>query len=488
MYHNPPTNVESTSAMNKAKLTNKMLLLLFACVLVIGLISQTYHQPYIPELDKVISAGEITIITRNTPTTYYNGAEGPTGFEYELAKEFADFLKVTPTFIVTDEFSTILPDIHNRKANFAAAGITVTNQRTLLADFSNSYQEITQLIIYKGGEKKARNISQLAGHIIDVIKGSSHEERLVELKKQHPQLQWRTHENVDINYLFEKLNDGDIKYLICDSNDFEFNRRFYPALRKGFQISEKQELAWVFPKSKDRSLLNAANEYLTVSKQNGYLDQLYEKHYSHIPGLNYAGAHTFLNHLNSRLEDLIPIFKEVAENHELDWRFLAAISYQESLWNPEAVSPTGVRGLMMLTHATAKELGVKDRTNPIESTHGGATYLSKMKKRIPKRISEPDRTWMALAAYNIGLGHLEDARVLTQRKGGNPDKWVDVRKTLPLLTQKEWYKQTKYGYARGHEPVLYVKNVRNYYDLLIWKYNEKDSIQDTMRRIIPKVF
>jgi len=142
----------------------------------------------------------------------------------------------------------------------------------------------------------------------------------------------------------------------------------------------------------------------------------------------------------------------------------------------------------MLTNATANELGVKDRTNPFESTNGGANYLSRMKKRIPARITEPDRTWMALAAYNVGLGHLEDARVLTQREGGNPDKWVDVRKSLPLLTQKKWYKQTKYGYARGHEPVLYVKNIRNYYDLLIWKYNDKDNIQDTMRRIIPKVF
>lgn len=473
--------------MTKPMLTNKILMLLLASVLVMVLVSQTHHQPHIPELHKVLSAGEINIITRNTPTTYYNGAEGPTGFEYELAKEFAKFLGVTPNFIITDEFSTILPDIHNRKANFAAAGITVTQQRTSKGNFSSSYQKITQLIIYKGGERKARKVEHLAGYIVDVIKGSSHEELLIDLKKQHPKLKWRTHNNVDINYLFEKLSSGEIQYLICDSNDFEFNRRFYPALRKGFQISGQQELAWVFQKSADKSLLNAANEFLALSKDNGFLDQLYEKHYSHIPGLNYAGAHTFLNHVNTRLNDLIPIFKYVADEHTLDWRFLAAISYQESLWDPQAVSPTGVRGLMMLTHATANEVGVKDRTSPVESAKGGAKYLLTMKKRMPKRIPEPDRTWMALAAYNIGLGHLEDARVLTQSKGGNPDKWIDVRKALPLLTQKEWYKKTKYGYARGHEPVLYVKNVRNYYDLLIWKYNDQDNIQDTVRRIIPKI-
>lgn len=476
--------------MKKPVLTNKKWMLLLAAIILMlmGLVSRTYHQPHIPELHKVLSAGEIEIITRNTPTTYYIGAEGPTGFEYELAKEFAAFLSVNPIFIITDEFSTILPDIRNQKANFAAAGITRTSKRASLADFSNSYQTIHQLIIYKGGEKKARKIEHLFGYTIDVIKGSSHEERLIELHKQYPELQWRTHQNVDINFLFEKLNAGEIQYLICDSIDYQFNRRFYPALRKGFQISDHQALAWVFPKSADTSLLDAANEFLALSKENGFLDQLHEKHYGHIPGLNYAGAHTFLKHVNSRLEDLIPIFKDVAADFTMDWRFLAAISYQESHWNPEAVSPTGVRGLMMLTHATADEVGVEDRINPLESTKGGAQYFLSMRKRIPERITEPDRTWMALAAYNIGLGHLEDARVLTQKNGGNPDKWSDVRKTLPLLTQKEWYKKTRYGYARGHEPVLYVKNVRNYYDLLIWKYNNKNNIQDTMRRIIPKIF
>jgi len=310
---------------------------------------------------------------------------------------------------------------------------------------------------------------------------------LQDLHKQYDFLTWQSHSGYDITTMLERVEEGEFEYVISDSNDYEFNRRFYPKLRKGFQISQEQSLAWIFPKSNDNSLILAANEFLASAKENGLLTRLHEKHYNHIPGLNYAGAHTFRKHINSRLQNLMPIFKQVAEEHDIDWRFLAAVSYQESLWNPKAVSPTGVRGLMMLTKRTAKQLGIENRTDPVDSTKGGASYLLKLKNKIPERISEPDRTWMALAAYNVGFGHLEDARVLTQKRGGNPDQWADVRESLPLLTQKEWYKKTRFGYARGHEPVLYVRNIRNYYDLLVWKYNESDSLQDSITRILPRV-
>ena len=152
----------------------------------------------------------------------------------------------------------------------------------------------------------------------------------------------------------------------------------------------------------------------------------------------------------------------------MDWRFLAAVSYQESLWNSKAVSPTGVKGLMMLTNNTALQLKIKNRRDPVKSVHGGTKYYLSMHKKIPARIGEPDRTWFALAAYNVGFGHLEDARILAQRAGLNPDLWSDVKKYLPLLSKKKWYEQTKHGYARGREPVTYVQNIRNYYDVLVW--------------------
>jgi membrane-bound lytic murein transglycosylase F len=152
----------------------------------------------------------------------------------------------------------------------------------------------------------------------------------------------------------------------------------------------------------------------------------------------------------------------------IDWRLLSAIGYQESQWNALATSPTGVRGLMMLTEDTARALGIGDRLNPQASIMGGAKYFVMMRNQVPSRIREPDRTWFALAAYNVGFGHLEDARILTQMHGKNADRWDDVRNYLPLLTQEKWYTRVKHGYARGWEPTRFVENIRSYYDMLQW--------------------
>jgi membrane-bound lytic murein transglycosylase F len=156
------------------------------------------------------------------------------------------------------------------------------------------------------------------------------------------------------------------------------------------------------------------------------------------------------------------MFRQTAEKYNLDWHLIAAIAYQESHWNPRAKSPTGVRGLMMLTLDTAKEMGVTNRLDPAQSLEGGVAYFLKLKARLPERIQDPDRSLFALAAYNVGFGHLEDARILTVRNNKNPDLWVDVREHLPLLSKKKYYTTLKRGYARGNEPVIYVDNIQYY--------------------------
>ena len=190
------------------------------------------------------------------------------------------------------------------------------------------------------------------------------------------------------------------------------------------------------------------------------------RHYSHVEKFNYSDIRTFTRRVETHLPKYEKLFKEAAIRVGFDWRLLASIGYQESLWNPRAKSPTGVRGLMMLTRATARQMKVKNRLDPAQSIRGGAEYIARVHKKVPQRIPEPDRTWLALAAYNVGFGHVEDARIITQRHGGNPDRWIDVKESLPLLARKKWFEQTKYGYARGWEPVKYVENIRQYFAYL----------------------
>ena len=183
--------------------------------------------------------------------------------------------------------------------------------------------------------------------------------------------------------------------------------------------------------------------------------------------LDYVDLRTFHIVLRKRLPPLLPDLKSVAADQGMDWRLLTAMAYQESHWDPLATSPTGVRGLMMLTLPTAHELAIDDRLDPRQSLEGGARYLTTLRRRLPSRIQEPDRTWLALAAYNLGFGHLEDARIMAQRAGSNPDAWSEVREHLPRLRQKRWHRTTKHGYARGSEAVEYVENVRRYYGLVL---------------------
>ncbi len=195
-------------------------------------------------------------------------------------------------------------------------------------------------------------------------------------------------------------------------------------------LADHQQQAWAFRPGDDDSLLQQARSFFRLIQENGRLAAIQSRYSENDNDLDQVGMFQFMKQVRNRLPPLIPLFQEVAEAHDLDWRLLAAMGYQESHWDPEAASATGVRGIMMLTQRTATHLGVTDRLDPEQSIEGGARYFMQMRNRIPSRIPEPDRSWMALAAYNMGMGHLRDARKLTQKQGGNPDRWQDVEERL----------------------------------------------------------
>ena len=175
---------------------------------------------------------------------------------------------------------------------------------------------------------------------------------------------------------------------------------------------------------------------------------------------------TFLRHIETRLPHYRDEFQQAEKATGVPWTLLASVAYQESKWNRHAVSPTGVRGLMMLTRSTANALGIRNRLDPAKSISGGARYLSYLHKRVPSEIRMPDRMFVALAAYNVGFGHMKDARVLAEQLGKDSTKWDDLKEVLPLLSQKEYYEDLPHRYARGWEPVHYVKRIRAYRKIL----------------------
>ncbi|NNK31869.1 MAG: membrane-bound lytic murein transglycosylase MltF, partial [Xanthomonadales bacterium] len=328
--------------------------------------------------------------------------------------------------------------------------------------------ETGTVVVYRRGQERPRSLEDLAGKRIMVIAGSSYEETLQAAQQDVPGIEWEPRSDVGMESLLLAVADGAVDVTLVDSNIFGLNRHFYPRVAAGFTIDGTLPHAWAFPPGPDDSLAQKAREFLWQLESSGQLAELHDAFYAPRDRMDRVGMFQFLRQVRERLPRLLPVFRETADAHDLDWRLLAAIGYQESHWDPDASSYTGVRGIMMLTRRTARQLGVTDRLDPAQSIEGGARYFLRLRKRIPPRIAEPDRTWMALAAYNMGMGHLEDARVLTQRQGGNPDLWKDVNKRLDLLSQEKYYRTLRYGYARGFEAKQYVKNIRSYYETLVW--------------------
>lgn len=425
------------------------------------------------KLDAVKRAGKLIVLTRNSPTTFYEGPDGPTGFEYDLARAFADRLGVTLHMKTADRFGDILPMIARGEADFAAAGLTVTALRAEQVRFAPPYQTIRQQVIHHAKTARPADVKALVGRHIEVIAGSSYLERLEQFRAQVPRLTWLTVSNMETEELLLQVQEGLTDITISDSNIVAISRQFNPDLRIAFDLGEPEMLAWAFPPGTDDSLYQEAARFIETMRASGELEHLIERHYGAANRFNPINIAAFLLKLESDLPSLKPVFEEAARRHLLDWRLLAAMSYQESYWNPKAVSPTGVRGIMMLTETTAQHLGISDRLDIRQSVHGGSTYLRNLMNRMPERILEPDRTWMALAAYNVGISHLEDARIITQSQGADPDKWNDVKERLPLLTKAAWYTKTKSGYARGYEPVQFVNRVRTYYEVI--KKNDDET-------------
>ncbi|MDM8559754.1 membrane-bound lytic murein transglycosylase MltF [Candidatus Parabeggiatoa sp. HSG14] len=453
----------------------------FLGTLFLGIIS-LFYSPQDTLVEQIKKSGELRVVTREALTTYYESVNSKRGLEYELAKRFADELNVKLRLDVTENISDILSQVANHEVHFAAAGLTVTDVHQSLIRFGPSYQEITQQIIYRRGSlRPSRDFTDFdANHRLNVIAESHQLDVLNVLKEKNPQLVWKELSERSSRELLYQVWKKKIEYTLINSNEIAQLRRFYPELEVGFKLPFKNYLAWAFPPPiNDNSLYLVAIQFFSRLQRSGELKQLIERYYGHIDEaekFDYVNMRVFLRRIGKRLPKYQKYFEKIATRHHLDWRLLAAMGYQESKWNPRAVSKTGVKGLMMLTQSTAREMGVQNRLDPFESIEGGAKYFIATKERISKNIQEPDRTWFALAAYNVGLGHLRDVRKITAQQGDNSERWVDVKKHFPKLTKKKWYKKTKYGYARGYETVHFVKNVRRFYDILVISNGKKKGI------------
>jgi membrane-bound lytic murein transglycosylase F len=424
-----------------------------------------------PLIEQIRARGELRVVTLNLPTCYYLGAQGTEGLEFDLARAFAARLGVKLAMYPVANEQDMRAELAAGRADIAAASLTGTPAWSEVGAAADPYASIPQLVVYPRSGVRPRDTLQLESARL-VVRAGSPQERILE-KLRHtvaPDLKWEETAPSSADPV-EDVDSGSADYAIIDARDFSFARHLYPNVLVGFALPDERPAQWIVRRDAPQ-LLAEVNGFFAALKTSGELARLMQDTSGDSRRFEYEESREFQAHVAERLPRYRAWFEQAAAQYGLDWRLLAAIGYQESKWDPHAESDDGALGVMMLTADTAEAMGISDRSNPRQSIFAGARYLAEVRAKIPERIPEPDRTWLTIAAYNVGFGHLEDARIITQSLGRNPDAWIAVRAQLPLLAQQRWYSRAKRGYARGWEPVQFVDRIQRFLTLLEWQPGE----------------
>lgn len=412
----------------------------------------------------------------NHPISYFIGAEGTSGLEYELARRFSEFIGTQLEISRFDNSEQLFNALTQNQIDLAAAGLIYQPEQSKHFQLGASYYSASWQVVYKKGTQRPYKIEELQGELV-IPSGSLAIPVLQSLSDKYPQLKWRTVDNVTQEELLIQVADGVIPYTVAVSIDVSAAQHIKPNIAVGFDLTDEKPVIWYLQNNTYSELQAAVLEFMNHANETGLIARIEEKYFNHLTRFDYVDTQSYLR----AIEQVLPKYQHLFEKYrgELEWQMLAAIAYQESHWDPNATSPTGVRGMMMLTKDTADRMNVLNRMDVEQSIRGGAEYLHLLMNQLPQTIKAEDKIWFGLAAYNMGNGHLIDVRRLTKQLGGNPDEWLDVKKNLPLLAEKRYYSGLKYGYARGYEALSYVENIRRYYNSILnhQRIKEQESLK-----------
>ncbi len=415
-------------------------------------------------LEQILDQGKITLITQNNAHCYYLYKGREMGFEYDLARVFADYLGVSLDVVIAETWEDMTPLLRDNPGSFIASSMVITPEREKEVLFSRNYLAIRQHIIVHRDNANIQSVEDLQGKTVHIKKGKAHEEQLNRIKRRGIDFDTILHDFTTDEELIRMVSEKEIDITIADSTIAMLNRRYYPRIVIGEPISESFYIGWAVNR-KAVNLLERIDRFLSAVKRDGTLEDIFDRYYGDIESFDYFDIRVFHDRIKSRLPGYVGVIKKYAQIYGFDWRLIAAQMYQESHFNPRARSHAGAHGLMQLTRPTAQSLGVKNIYDPEQNIEGGVKHLKSLYDMYDQ-APEEDRMAIALAAYNVGQGHVADARNLAASLGDDPNRWRSVSEALLKLSQKEFHRNTLYGYCRGREPVQYVQRIDLYYDIL----------------------
>ena len=430
--------------------------------------------------------GELRVATRVDALSFRADERGTyAGFEHDLLVALGQHLGVPVRFVPYPDTEHALEAVINGQAHLAAAGLTP--DRHLPLAWAAGLREIDFVLVGRASRRALLRDRDLAGRVVTVRQGTKLAGLMETLKERIPGLEVvHPAPHTDDQDLLMQVASGRIDLLATDQVNYALAKRLAPKLAVVYDLPFKSSVSWAMSLQADGGLSGEINDFLNGSTGNGLLASTADRYFGHIRRLDRYDFAVFNKRIENRLPRYIPFFREAEKQTGIDWRYLAAISYQESHWDPEATSYTGVRGMMMLTVATANRLGVEDRLDPKQSILGGARYLAMLQSKLPKEVAHPDSLWMTTAAYNIGPGGLNNARALARLLGKNDTVWVDLKSVLPLLSQPQYATQFKTGPVRGGEALIMAENVRNFYDILRYSHPvERPQLAESRKDVQP---
>ncbi len=409
------------------------------------------------------------MITQENMHCFYMYNNQPMGFEYDLAKAFADNLGVSLKVRVASSWQEMVTLLENRQGDFIARSILPPTKSALLPGVTAGYLSIRHHILTHRNNSDVQHVSDLKDRTVHVRKNSACHEILLKLQKKNIEVNIVPVEKISQEALIRQIADqqGDMEITLAPRDMALLYRRYYPQLNVADPVDRNSSLKWiVHPYA--RKLRFRINTFFRNVKKNDLISKTHDRYYFQLQNFDYVDLMRYHRSLEHKLPRYIDILKDAADCYDFDWRLIAAQMYQESRFNPAARSYAGAQGLMQLTVPTARSHNVKNILNPRQNIFGGVKQLHYL-YNLYSGATAPDRIRLSLGAYNVGQGHLQDAQKLAVKKQLDPDKWSSLAITLPLLQFPQYYRETRYGYCRGSEPVKYIQQIMIYYDILKYK-------------------
>lgn len=428
--------------------------------------SRERQHEFTDDLPGLIERGRLRMITRNNAMTYFIHRGLQVGFEYELMRKFTSEHGLRLEIVIPKSHAELLSYLNEGKGDVVAAAMTITPERQRVADFTRPYNELEEIVVVREDDDSIKSVRNLAGRTFHVRGSSSFYSTLKALQDSVEDLRIVTlPEDIETEEIMAGVESGLYDLTIADSNLFDVERTYGLRLKAAFSI-KSTTLGWAVRKG-NPALLGSLNEYIRREKGGLYFNMMKKRYFENPRRIARAKDSTRVG-ISGQLSPYDDLAKKYAKRYSQDWRLITAQMYQESKFDPNAVSWVGARGLMQVMPRTGLQLGFENLEDPEEGIHAGTKYMHQLIRRFDLEIPIQSRIHFALASYNVGYGHLLDARRLAREKGWDSNRWFGhVEQAMRLLSQPAYYERARYGYCRGGQPVHYVEKIQSLYDAYV---------------------